>query len=225
MTALHPGVVGASPIIDWAWIGRHTELIGTLLLEHVQLTAASVLLGALLGLPLSLAAVRWPRLYPPLLGVAGVLFTIPAIALFFLLLPLTGLSMATVIVPLGLYTLLILVRNTVEGFRAVDPDVSEAAAAMGFRRARQILRVELPLALPTIVAGLRIATVTTVGLATVGTLVGAGGLGDLFVDGAMRRFPTPTLVGVVLAVGLAVIADLLLLALQRALTPWRREAG
>ncbi|QBI21850.1 ABC transporter permease [Egibacter rhizosphaerae] len=200
-------------------------MVGELFVEHVQLTAYPVTLGLVLAFPLSLAAVRWQWLYPPLIGFAGLLFTVPSIALFVLMVGVTGLGMTTAVVPLAIYTLLVLVRNTVEGFNGIDRDVREAAEAMGYRRARQILTVELPLALPVIIAGLRITTVTTVGLATVATLVGSGGLGDLFTDAVMRRFPTPALVGLVLAVLLAVALDLALLAVQWLLTPWRRRAS
>lgn len=212
-------------LIDWAWIGRNADDILALLVEHVQITVASVGLGFVVAFPLALLAVRWQWIYPPLLGIAGLLFTIPSIALFVLMVGITGLGVTTVVIPLSIYTLLVLVRNTVEGFLGIDPNVREAAEAMGYRRARQILRVELPLALPVIIAGLRIAMVTAVGLATVGALVGSGGLGDLFTDAAARRFLTPAVVGIVLASTLAIILDLLLLGLQRALTPWRQGAA
>jgi osmoprotectant transport system permease protein len=211
-------------LVDWAWIGRNTDLIWSQLVEHILLTAYPMAFGIALAFPLALAAVRWRRLYGPLLSFTGFLFTIPSLALFVLLLPFTGLSRATAVIPLTAYTLLIIVRNTVEGFRGVDPDVREAADAMGYRRMARTLRVELPLALPVIFAGVRIATVTTVGLVTVTALVGQGGLGQLFTDGFLRSFPTPVLVGLALSVALAATADLTLLGIQRLLTPWKREA-
>jgi osmoprotectant transport system permease protein len=211
---------GGQAGIDWAWIGRNSGYIGEQFVEHLLLTALPLMFGFVIAFALSLAAVRWPRLYSPLLSVTGVLFTIPSLALFVILLGFTGLSIWTAVIPLTIYTLLILVRNIVEGFRGVPPEVRDAAEAMGFRRPRQIVRVELPLALPVIFAGLRIATVTTVGLVTISALVGQGGLGQLFLDGYSRRFPTPLLVALALSVALAVAADLLLLAIQRALTPW-----
>jgi osmoprotectant transport system permease protein len=222
-----PAIVLAAgqPLIDWAWIGRNSGLIWNQLVEHVVLTAYPMAFGMALAFPMALAAVQWPRLYGPLLSFTGFLFTIPSLALFVLLIAFTGLSRTTAVIPLTVYTLLILLRNTVEGFRGVDPDVREAAEAMGYRRPAQILQVELPLALPVIVAGVRIALVTTVGLVTVTALIGQGGLGQLFTDGFMRRFPTPLLVGLVLSVALAVTADLALLALQRLLTPWKRRAA
>lgn len=212
---------GGGELVRWDWLGRNAERIRGLLVDHVELTALPVLLGLAVALPLALAAVSWPRLYPPLLAATGLLFTIPSLALFVLLLPFTGLSRTTAVVPLTAYTLLVLTRNIVEGFRGVSPEVREAAAALGYRRGRQLLTVELPLAAPVILAGVRIATVTTVGLVTVTAVIGQGGLGRLFLDGLRLRFPTPIIVGVAGCVALAVLADVLLLALQRGISPWR----
>ncbi len=212
----------AAPFIRWDWIADHTDDIVARLVQHLQLTAIPLVLGFAIAFPLALLALRYPRLYGPLLGFSGALFTIPSIALFVLLIPFTGLSVTTAVIPLTLYTLLILIRNTVEGLRGIPPDVRDAAEAMGYTPLRRLLTVELPLALPVIIAGLRIATVSTIGLVTITALIGQGGLGQLFIDGFLRRFATPLMVGLVLSVVLAVTADLLLLALQRALTPWER---
>jgi osmoprotectant transport system permease protein len=184
-----------------------------------------MLFGLLLAFPLALAAIRWPRLYGPILGFTGILFTIPSLALFILLIPITGLSTRTALIGLTIYTLLILVRNMVEGLRGVDRDVREAATAMGYTPARQLFQVELPLALPVIMAGVRIATVTTIGLVTVTALIGRGGLGRLFVDGFTLNFSTPIYVGIVLSALLAFAADLALVGVQRLLTPWARSRG
>ena len=218
-----PAPVLAAELIRWSWIGDHLDDIRAALVQHVQLTVLAVLLGLLLAFPLALAAVRWPRLYGPILGLTGVLFTIPSLALFILLIPFTGLQIQTALIGLTIYTLLILVRNIVEGLRGVDRDVREAAEAMGFARARQLFQVELPLALPVIMAGVRIATVTTIGLVTVTALIGQGGLGRLFLDGFILNFATPIVVGLVLSVLLALTADLLLVGLQHRLTPWARS--
>ena len=149
------------------------------------------------------------------------MFTIPSLALFVLLGPITGfLSRTTAIIGLTLYTLLILLRNTVEGLNGVPGEVREAAIAMGYKPAGLLWRVQVPLALPVIMAGLRIATVTTIGLVTVTALIGQGGLGQLFLDGFNRAFPTPLLVGLGLSVLFAVVADVVLLGVQRSLTPW-----
>ena len=224
MTDGTPTVLAAE-LVRWSWIGDHTDDIRDALVQHLELTGLAVLFGSLLAFPLALAAVRWPRLYAPILGFSGVLFTIPSLALFILLIPFTGLRIWTALIGLTMYTLLILVRNMVEGLRGVDPDVREAAEAMGYTRARQLFQVELPLALPVIVAGLRIATVTTIGLVTVTALIGWGGLGQLFILGFTLDFSTPLVVGIVLSALLAFAADLLLVGAQRGLTPWARSRG
>ena len=220
-----PAPVLAAELIRWSWVGRHLDDIRDDLLQHVQLTGLALLFGLLLAFPLALVAVRWPRTYGPVLGFTGVLFTIPSLALFILLIPFTGLQIQTALIGLTIYTLLILVRNTVEGLRGVDPDVREAAQAMGYTRARQLFQVELPLALPVIIAGVRIATVTTIGLVTVTALIGWGGLGQLFIEGFTLNFTTPIVVGIVLSALLAFAADLLLVGLQYRLTPWARSGG
>jgi osmoprotectant transport system permease protein len=220
-----PAPVLAAELIRWSWIGDHLDDIRDDLLQHVQLTVLAVLFGLLVAFPLALAAIRWPRLYGPILGSTGMLFTIPSLALFILLIPFTGLSISTSLIGLTIYTLLILIRNIVEGLRGVDRDVREAAEAMGYTRARQLLQVELPLALPVIIAGIRIATVTTIGLVTVTALIGQGGLGQLFIDGFTLNFATPIVVGIVLSALLAFTADLSLVGLQHQLTPWARSRG
>jgi osmoprotectant transport system permease protein len=213
----------AAELIRWSWVGDNLDDIRDDLIQHVQLTVLALLFGLLLAFPLALMAIRWPRTYGPVLGFTGVLFTIPSLALFVLLIPFTGLSVRTSLIGLTLYTLLILVRNIVEGLRGVDRDVREAAEAMGYTRARQLFRVELPLALPVIMAGIRIATVTTIGLVTITALIGQGGLGQLFIEGFTRNFATPILVGIVLSALLAFAADLALVGLQDRLTPWARS--
>jgi osmoprotectant transport system permease protein len=220
-----PAPVLAAELIRWSWVGDHLDDIRGYLVQHVELTGLALLFGLLLAFPLSLAAVQWPRLYGPILAFTGILFTIPSLALFILLIPFTGLQISTALIGLTIYTLLILVRNIVEGLRGVDRDVREAAQAMGYTRARQLFQVELPLALPVIIAGVRIATVTTIGLVTVTALIGWGGLGRLFIDGFTLNFTTPIVVGIVLSALLAFTADLLLVGLQHRLTPWARSGG
>jgi osmoprotectant transport system permease protein len=220
-----PPPVLVAELIRWSWVGDHLDDIRDYFLQHVQLTVLALLFGLLLAFPLGLAAIRWPRLYGPILGFTGVLFTIPSLALFILLIPFTGLTTRTSLIGLTMYTLLILVRNIVEGLRGVDRDVREAAQAMGYTRARQLFQVELPLALPVIMAGIRIATVTTIGLVTITALIGQGGLGRLFIDGFTLNFNTPIIVGIVLSALLAVAADLVLVGLQHQLTPWARRGG
>ena len=224
MTDAAPPVL-AVELIRWTWVGDHLDDIRDALFQHVELTGLALLFGLLLAFPLSLAAVQWPRLYGPVLAFTGILFTIPSLALFILLIPFTGLQISTALIGLTIYTLLILVRNMVEGLRSVDRDVREAAQAMGYTRARQLFQVELPLALPVIIAGVRIATVTTIGLVTVTALIGWGGLGRLFIEGFTLNFSTPIVVGIVLSALLAFAADLFLVGLQHWLTPWARSGG
>jgi osmoprotectant transport system permease protein len=208
--------------LDWPWVQDHTEEIRAALQEHIELTVLAVLSGLVIALPLALLSVRYRRLYGPVIAITGVLYTIPSLALFALLIPLTGLSRTTALIPLTAYTLLILVRNTVTGLDGVPVEVKDAATGMGYSRTRQLLRVELPLALPAIIAGIRIATVTTIGLVAITALIGQGGLGALMYDGLQRDFRTPLTVGVVLSLALAVVADVLLVLAQRLSTPWAR---
>ena len=209
-------------LVQWEWVARHAGEIGAQLGQHVLLTGLAVGLGLMIAFPLALAAVRWPRFYGPSLGLTGILFTVPSLALFILLIPFTGLSIATSLIGLTIYTLLILFRNIVAGLRGVPADVSEAAKALGYSRGRQLLQVELPIALPVIMAGVSIAAVTTIGMVTVTALIGQGGLGQLFITGFTLHFTTPLLVGFVLSIGLAVGVDLLLAGLLWWLTPWQR---
>src|SRR5205823_4683115 len=189
----------------------------------VELTAIAVAVGLAISLPLSVLAYRHARLYPPLTVATGLLYTIPSLALFVLLIPLTGLTNASVEVGLVSYTLLILIRNMVVGLRGVSEDVKEAALGMGYSRRQLLWRVELPMALPAVMAGLRVATVSTIGLVTIGFIIGHGGLGELIIDGLDRFYTPEVIVGLVLSIALALVADGLLLAAQNALTPWARR--
>lgn len=208
--------------IRWDWISRHSGDILAQLGQHAQLTALALLFGFAIAFPLALAAIRWPRLYGPSLAATGILFTVPSLALFILLIPFTGLSIATSLIGLTIYTLLILFRNIVEGLRGVPRDVSEAARALGYSRTRQLFAVELPIALPVMMAGVRIAAITTIGLVTVTALIGQGGLGRLFITGFTLHFATPLIVGFVLSILLAVGVDLALAGLLWLITPWQR---
>ena len=217
-------LLGAEPLIRWRWVFDHLDQIWARLLEHVQLTVLAVAIGFAISLPLAVYAHRHRRAYAPITFVAGLLYTIPSLALFVLLLPFTGLTTTTAEIGLVGYTLLILIRNTVAGLDAVPADAKEAALGMGYTRRQLLWRVELPLALPVIVAGVRIATVTTVGLVTVTALIGKGGEGYFILLGLQQFFSTATIVGATLSVALAVAADLVLLRAQRVLTPWARSA-
>jgi osmoprotectant transport system permease protein len=214
-------VNSGEPFIRFDWIVDNLDQIGQRLGEHVLMVVASVLIGFAVSFGLALLARRYRWTYGPILAVTGT-----SLALFVLLIPITGLTLATGIVALVLYTLLILVRNIVVALDAVPRDVVEAATGMGYGPVERFWRVELPVAIPVIVAGLRIATVTTVGLVAITTFIGLGGLGYLIINSGTRRFfPTSIYVGVALCVALAVTADLLLLWLQRRLTPWARATG
>ena len=210
------------PWVRWDWVTDHLDDIGAATRQHVELTLIAVALGLAISFPLALLARRYRWLEAPILSTTGILYTIPSLALFALLVPWTGLSRTTSEIGLVGYTLLILTRNIVTGLDGVPAEVKEAAQGMGFSPRRQLLRIELPLALPVIVAGIRIATVTTIGLVTVTALIGQGGLGQLILEGLIRDFRSPLVVGSVLSIALAVTADLGLAGVQRAVTPWNR---
>jgi osmoprotectant transport system permease protein len=207
----------------WSWVSGHTDVIADALREHIELTVVAVVLGLALSLPLALAAQRWRPLLAPVLAISGILYTVPSLAAFMILVPYTGLTRTTALIPLTTYTLFILVRSVVVGLDGVPPAVLDAADGMGYRRRRRLLTVELPLALPSILAGLRLATVTTVGLVTVTALITYGGLGKLIYDGFGRNFRTPITVGIILSVLLAVGLDLLIAGVGRLATPWTRR--
>jgi osmoprotectant transport system permease protein len=193
------------------------------LVQHVEIVVVSVLLGFAVAIPLALLARRYRKLEGLIVGTTTAIYTIPSLALFSLLVPATGLTVTTVVIGLGLYSLTILVRNILEGLRAVPSDVRESALGMGYAAARMLWRVEVPLALPTIMAGLRVATVSNVALTTVGSILDYGGLGDLLVDGTRTNFKAQVLATSVLCVLLAVALDLLLVGVQRLFTPWARS--
>ena len=213
------------PWIRWDWVRGHTDVISERLVAHLELTAITLAIGLVVALPLGVACFRWRRVYPAVLGVAGVIYTIPSLALFALLIPFTGLSRTTSIIPLVSYTLLILVRNVVAGLQSVPDEVRESAVGMGFSSMRQLLRIELPLALPAIIAGIRITSVTTIGLVTITSLIGEESLGLMILDGLYRDFRTPLVVGTLLIVTLSVVADVGFLGLERLLSPWSRSRG
>jgi osmoprotectant transport system permease protein len=215
-------------VIDFSWIGDHLGAIADRTVQHVYLTSVALFFGFLISFALALIAVRWRRTYPPINAVSEILYTIPSVAVFAALVPITGVSsIFTVEVPLVMYSLVIFVRNIVAGFDAVSPEVIEAASGMGYTPAQRFWRVELPLAVPLIVAGLRIASVSTIGLVTITGLLGDkwGGLGFFIFEGYHRGFQTEMFVGAVPSIVLAVVADLLLVRFQRLITPWARVAA
>jgi osmoprotectant transport system permease protein len=213
----------ADSFIWWDWVADHTDDIRTRTGEHVQMTVIAIVVGFAISLPLALVALRFRWTYGPITWIAGVLYTIPSLALFGLLLPFTGFSLWTAEIALVSYTILILVRNIVAALDGVPRAVREAADGMGYSRHRRFVSVDLPLAVPTIIAGLRIAAVTVIGLVTVTALIGLGGYGAFINDGLNRRFSTPIVLGTALSIALALVVDLLFVLLERALTPWQRR--
>lgn len=212
----------SDPLIDWAWIGDHLAEIGDLGIDHIVLTGLAVGIGLAISFPLAILSYRHRQLYAPVTWVAGLLYTIPSLALFAFVVPFTGLTKVTAEIGLVSYTLLILIRNIVVGLDGVPDDVKESARGMGYTDRQLLWRVELPLSLPAVVAGLRIAIVTTIGLVTVTALITEGGLGKLILRGFQRDHSTQVVVGVGLSFLLAVVADAAVLAVQRLLTPWSR---
>ena len=213
-------LAASDPWIRWDWVQSHTARIVDALVQHIELTVIAVGVGFLIAVPVGLFAWRYRKGRGVVLSLTGALYTIPSLALFALLVPYSGLTFLTAEIGLVAYTLLILVRNIVVGLDGVPADVRDAARGMGFRTRAQLFSVDLPLALPVIMAGVRIATVTTIGLVTITALIGEGGLGQLILDGLVRDFRTPLVVGSVLSVALAIVCDVGLALLQRAITPW-----
>ena len=214
------------PLVRLEWVIDHLDEVGVRLAEHVGITFVAVAIGFAISLLLTVAIAHRRGLYGPVAATAGFLYTIPSLALFGLLIPLTGFSFLTLQIALVSYTLLILVRNMVAGLDAVPPETIEAATAMGYTRWQRLWSVEFPLALPVIVTGLRVATVTTIGLVAVAELINQGGLSYFIIErGLQRFFPTAILLGSVLSILLAVVADLGFVLLLRFVAPGRRQAA
>ena len=214
-------------MIDWAWIGDHLDDLAWRTLQHVYLTAISVAIGFVIAFALAVWSIRRRAVYRPILAITGLLYTVPSLALFPLLVPITGLTDVTAIAPLVLYSLLIFVRNMVAGFDAVPADILEAADGSGYAERGRFWSVEVPLAIPLIVAGLRLATVSTIALTNISGLLGDrfGGLGFFIFEGIRHSFPTEIFVGGLGSIALAVGLDAALLAIQGRLTPWSRAGG
>jgi len=216
-----PLSAAANPWFRWDYVTSAWPALVQALLEHVWLTFASVAGATLIALPLAIAAVRWRALATPMLVVAGILYTIPALALITGLWPIFGLSATTVIIALMVYSLLVILRNTIVGLQSVPREVLTAARAMGYGESSALIRVAFPAAIPAVMAGIKLATVSTVGLVMIGALVGHGGLGSIVLGGFINNFyRAPIVLGTILTVALAFALEFILTLAQRRLTPW-----
>ncbi|WP_228372638.1 ABC transporter permease [Demequina maris] len=211
-----------NPWLSLDYLQRSGDEVWEQFVIHATLTLEAVAIAAAIALPLAVLVRRSPRLSGPILGVTGVLYTVPSFALFALLAPFTGIGRTTVLIGLVAYALLVLVRNTVVGLQGVDPDIVDAARGQGYTRNRMLFAVELPNALPSILAGLRIATVSTVALVTVGVVVGYGGLGQLMFRGMQSNYRAQIATSSLLCLALALVLDLALVLLGWWLMPWQR---
>ncbi|MHA5047868.1 ABC transporter permease [Streptomyces sp. SD15] len=224
MTAPPDDCLARNEWICGEYLSTRRQILVDAVTQHLQLTSIAVLIGLVVAVPLAVLARRWGWSAGPVLAVTTILYTIPSLAMFSLLLPVYGLSAALVVAGLVLYSLTLLVRNVLAGLRAVPEEARQAARGMGYGPVRLLLAVELPLALPAAMAGLRIATVSAISLVTVGAIVGFGGLGNLIYAGMNTYFKAQVLTASVLCVIIAVAADLLLLGVQWLITPWARAA-
>ncbi len=224
MTVLGTLATTSNPFFRWSYITDQWSQIQSDLVQHIELSLIAVGIGTAISIPLALLAWRYRIARTPIFGFASLLYIIPSLALFAILGPITGFvaSYKTAEIALVGYTLLILIWNTVAGLNAVPDDAREAATALGYGPLAALLRVDLPLALPFIFAGLRVATATVIGLVTVTALIGLGGLGQQITYGFDIGYNTPIIVGLVLSIALAAVADLLLVGAQRVMVPWAR---
>ena len=211
--------------IRWDWIASHLDDVADKTWQHMQLLVIPMVAGFAIAFALAVLAMRRPGTVGPVTAATGLLYTIPSLAAFAVLIPITGLSLMTALIPLTTYTLLILYVNTVAGLRSVPPEINEAADAMGYTATSRLLRVQLPLAVPLIMAGVRVAAVTTIGLVTVSAIIGGsrfGGLGQFITEGLQTDFDTKIYLGALGSVFLAFAVDAVLVGVQRWLTPWAR---
>ena len=206
----------------WSWIPSNWSLILHLTWENAKLGVLPALYGLVISLPLGVIAARWRWFYPPVLTAINILYAVPSLALFIALIPAFGLTDTTVIIALTVFSLCVILPNVVAGLRAVPAPVRQAATAMGFGDLRRLVQVELPIATPIVLAGLRIAVVSSISLASVSQLIGVNNLGYFFLDGLQRDFPTEIYVAIVLVLALAMVSDLTLVLIGRLLTPWQR---
>lgn len=207
-------------MIDWQWLSDNASMVGELTLQHLQMVLLSLSIGTAITALMLLLSIVWPAVSGPLISISGILFTIPSLALFILLLPWTGLSMTTSVIGLTLYSLLILLRNVLAGMQKLPAEVLESARALGYTRFGRFMDIELFLILPALFAGLRIASVTLVGLVIVTALIGQGGLGQLMILGFNQNFLTPILTSLALSLVLSLILDFVITRIGYRLTRW-----
>ena len=210
------------------WLADNWRTVLDLALSHLYLAGIPLVVGLLVSLPLGWAAKRWSRSYPALITTTGLLYTIPSLALFVLMPGVLGtkiLDPVNVVVAMTVYTVALLVRTVADGLRAVPDHIEQAATAMGYRGLRRLLGVELPLAVPVIAAGLRVAAVSNVSIVSVASLLGVSQLGDLLVDGYNRVIWEELVTGILACVALALLLDLVIVTGSRMLTPWLRVEG
>jgi osmoprotectant transport system permease protein len=207
---------------DYEWVvsnaGRIWEMVG----EHLLLSFVSVFIGLLISIPLGIACARWRRLYGVVLVVTSAAFAIPSVAMFILLMPFSGISRTTALIPLTIYVVAFLIRNVVAGIDATNPALRHAADAIGYGTVHRIFAVDLVTAAPFIWGALRVAMVSVISMVSVVSILGMPSIGDLFVDGMRRFYATPVIAGIVLTIVLAAVIDLLLVAAQRITTPWAK---
>jgi osmoprotectant transport system permease protein len=212
--------------LDWAWIQRNLSMIGSLLVEHIILSVLPVLIALVISLPLGFLVFKTKKVANVILAFLGVIYSIPSLALFVMMPLILGtkiLNPANIVVALSIYSIALLVRSVVDGLRSVPAAVKQSASAVGYGWLRRLFRVELPLAMPVIYAGLRVVTVSNIALVSVAVLIGSGALGKLFDLGFGSFFYTPIIVGLVLMLALALVADALILLIQRGTLPWFRK--
>lgn len=212
--------------LDWAWIQRNLAMIGSLLVEHIVLSVLPVLIALVISLPLGFLVFKTKRVANVILAFLGVIYSIPSLALFVMMPLILGtkiLNPVNIVAALAIYSIALLVRSVVDGLRSVPASVKQSASAVGYGWLRRLFRVELPLAMPVIYAGLRVVTVSNIALVSVAVLIGSGALGKLFDLGFGSFFYTPIIVGLVLMLALALVADALILLIQRGTLPWFRK--
>jgi osmoprotectant transport system permease protein len=208
--------------MQWSWIPQNWSIIWQYSLDNLLLGLLPPLIGLAIAVPVGIACVARRWLYPPVLALASAIYALPSLALLVVLIAYTGLGNLTVIIPLTLFSLCVLIPNVVDGLRSVSEPVRQAATAMGFTQQGRLVRVELPLAVPVIIAGLRVAVVSSISLASLGQLIGVSSLGYFFIDGLQRDFPTEIYAGIALTILLALFCDLILVVSRSLLTPWAR---